>query len=389
MTDETASLFANNTNILEEDIAEARAMIGEPLRINQWNREANIDNICHYSHGLGDDNPLFCDETYAAAGPYGGIVAPPTFFFAIWAAGIGPGFPGLQSFYAGAKWEIERYARPRDRIVVEARLIDVKEVEGRRSGKMLILTGEVLYKTAEGELLARHESRQFRLPRKGVSEGAGLKYQARNPTWTEAQLDEMEAEICAQTRQGSTPLYFEDVSVGDVVPSRLKGPLTMSTLITYSAGCLPSSQLAADIAVKHRRLCLDHPERAPNHRSPLAQAERTAFGQGHYDGKVAAAVGMPGVYDNGWMRVGWAQHFITDWAGDHGVVREMETSIHLPNIIGDIVRFTGEVSAKRIEKGEHIVDIVYLGKRQDGELSCKGTASVRLPSPRLRNKAWQ
>lgn len=373
-------VFTNNSGIDDAEIAEVRKLIGKPLRIRPWNLEAAVDNIRHYAWGLGDDNPLFTDENYGRSSPFGTMVAPPTFFFAIFAAGIGPGFPGLQSFYAGARWEIARYARPGERINAEARLIGLEDKQGRRSGRMLIMTGEVLYKTSDGELLARHESRQFRVPRKGASSEGGLKYEARNTTWTDQQLDEMEAEICAQQRQGATPLYFEDVVIGQKLPTRLKGPLNMSTLITYSAGCLPSSQLAADIAVKHRRLCLDHPEIAPDHRSPLIQAERTSYGQGHYDSKVASAVGMPGVYDNGWMRVGWAQHLITDWIGDHGLVKILDTSIHLPNILGDIVRFHGEVTAKRTEGSQHLVDVAYRGERQDGELSCKGTATVLLPS---------
>ncbi len=373
------TVFANNTGIIEAEIAEVRAMIGQPLRIKQWNVEAAIDNIRHYSWGIGDDNPLFTDEAYAAASPHGGLVAPPTFFYAIWPAGIGPGFPGLQAYHAGGRWEINRYARQGERIVAEAKLTDLKDVQGKRAGRMLIQIGEVIYKNQDGEILARHESRAFRIARKGADENSGLKYEARNVTWTEAELDAMEAEILAQTRRGAEPLYFEDVQIGDIVPSRLKGPLNMSTMITYYAGNLGGNS-STDMAVRHRHMCLTKPELVSNNRPAAIQAERASYGQGHHDAKVAAAVGMPGVYDNGWMRIGWAQQMVTDWIGDHGVVSVLDVGIHLPNILGDIVRFKGSVTGKRQENGKNLIEIELRGERQDGELSCKGTAVVALPA---------
>ena len=42
-------------------LATARAMIGMPIRIEQWNYEASRDSIRHYAWGLGDDNPLYSD----------------------------------------------------------------------------------------------------------------------------------------------------------------------------------------------------------------------------------------------------------------------------------------------------------------------------------------
>ena len=42
-------------------VAEAKALIGTPIRIEQWNYEASRDVVRHYAWGLGDDNPLFND----------------------------------------------------------------------------------------------------------------------------------------------------------------------------------------------------------------------------------------------------------------------------------------------------------------------------------------
>jgi len=40
---------------------------------------------------------------------------------------------------------------------------------------------------------------------------------------------------------------------------------------------------------------------------------------GHFDVEIAHEVGMPGAYDQGWMRVNWAGHLVTNWTSDWGL----------------------------------------------------------------------
>ena len=62
-----------------------------------WCHEATRDNIRHYAHGIGDDNPLWCDPDYAAGTHYGGIVALPSFLFSTnrIISGYVGGLPGI------------------------------------------------------------------------------------------------------------------------------------------------------------------------------------------------------------------------------------------------------------------------------------------------------
>ena len=303
------------------EFAAARAMIGQKLRIHQWTHQVSPDTIRRYAHGLGDDNPLWCDENYGLSSPHGLIVAPPTFPYAVWPAGVGCGFPKLEVLHAGGRWEIQRYLRPGERVEVDARLADVKEINGKRAGRMILQTGEVVYSTREGEVVARHVSRSFRVP---VPEGGrGLSYATRNVAWSGKELDALEAEILAQTRRGKESLFWEDVAVGSRIPGRVKGPLNMATIITYSAGNL-GGYLSTDMQVRNRHLCLTQPELAVNSRPPEIQARREAYAEGHFDATSATRSGMPGVYDNGWMRIGWAQQMLTDWVGDHGVMTMLD-----------------------------------------------------------------
>ena len=50
--------------------------------LEPWCYEATRDNIRHYAHGIGDDNPLWCDPDYARGTRYGDVIAPPSFIFA-------------------------------------------------------------------------------------------------------------------------------------------------------------------------------------------------------------------------------------------------------------------------------------------------------------------
>ena len=369
--------FKHNSAVVDEKVEAARKMIGQPLRIRQWNKEASIDGITHYAVGLGDDNPLWLDETYGRTTRWGATVAPPTYLYAIWAAGIGYGFPGLQAFHAGGRWEFMRYVKAGERVLAEAKMTDLKVICGKRAGRMLLQVGEALYRTPQGELLSRHEARAFRVPRPGADPKGGLKYESQSKTWTDAELDDMDAEILAYQRRGADTRFWEDVRVGESLPRRIKGPLNLSTMIAYYAGNCPG-YVSTDLQVKNRHLARHHPERLPNNRPPELQAERVSFGQGHHDPKVASAVGMPGVYDNGWMRIGWAQQMLTDWMGDDGFLKVIDCSIKLPNVVGDVLRMTGKVTGKRMEGGESLVDVELRAERHDGELSMTGFGTMAL-----------
>ena len=56
-----------------------RRHVGLEYECEGWISEATRDAIRHFAEGVGDDNPLYLDPSHAAASPYGGLIAPPTF----------------------------------------------------------------------------------------------------------------------------------------------------------------------------------------------------------------------------------------------------------------------------------------------------------------------
>ena len=78
-----------------------------------WCHEATRDNIRHYAHGIGDDNPLWCDPDYAAQTPHGALIALPSFLFATnrIISGYVGGLPGIHAMWAGDDWTWHNHPR--------------------------------------------------------------------------------------------------------------------------------------------------------------------------------------------------------------------------------------------------------------------------------------
>ena len=85
--------------ITEEGLEDLRKRIGVKIEntVEPWNYEATRDGIRHYAHGIGDDNPLWCDPDYAAKTKYGALVALPSFLFSTSriVSGYCGGLPGV------------------------------------------------------------------------------------------------------------------------------------------------------------------------------------------------------------------------------------------------------------------------------------------------------
>jgi acyl dehydratase len=99
----------------------------------------------------------------------------------------------------------------------------------------------------------------------------------------------------------------------------------------------------------------------------------------HWDNDFARTVGVPAAYDFGPERVSWMGHMLTDWIGDDGFLRRLNTQIRRHNPVGDAVWCNGTVTGKSIDGDHHLVQIEVVGTNQDGALSIKGYAEVELP----------
>jgi acyl dehydratase len=127
--------------ITDQALDDLRSRIGKRIEntIEPWCYEATRDNIRHYAHGIGDDNPLWCDPGYAEESVLGSIVALPSFLFTTSRiiSGYVGGLPGVHAMWSGADWRWHRWVRRNETITTEAWLSDLVEHETAFAGRAL------------------------------------------------------------------------------------------------------------------------------------------------------------------------------------------------------------------------------------------------------------
>ena len=361
-------------------LTEARAMIGEEFRVEQWNYEASRDVIRHYAWGLGDDNPLWCDPDYAAGTRWGDIIAPPTFTYGIFDAVVAPGLPDIQWIYSGADMTFRQPIRRNDEIAASAKLVDAREVSGGVVDRMIVQTGQVDYRNRDGQTCASVMSHCFRVPRHTAD--GGLKYAPRDePRHDEKTLAEVERAILDEYRRGAETLRFDDVEVGETIPDTVRGPLNRLDMTCYYAGAVGTSGYkSTKLKWLYSHYARTAPEKLPNNYDASYYAAAVSPSIGHQDIDVAQSeIGMPGPYDNGPQRIGMMASSVTNWMGDDAFLSSLSVRLKRPVIFGDISRFGGAVTAKRrLKSGQGEVSLDIVAKNQLGDVTAKGTATVLL-----------
>ncbi len=368
----------------DEAIAKARELIGVWLRRDVHTQAiyepVSLHDIRRWAqYSVGDDNPLWSDTEYAKRTMWGVNIAPPTFLYTIDTGIVAPGLPGIQWIFAGGQWEHYKPVKAGDTITASARLIRIEERQGRAAPRFVNQVGEVLFNNLAGEPVSRYESQIFRIPRRRSGE-QGLRYadqQEEKPKqesatrYSRKEIEEIAAAYANEYRRGNDTLYWEDVKVGEELPVVLKGPLTLVDIVGFYSGRRTVYNVLKLAFLERQR----HPNNvyySPSTGVPMHPAA------GHFDVEIAREIGMPGAYDQGWQRMNWAGHLITNWAGDRGFVTRIGGRINKPNLVGDLTRMQGTVIDKRREDGVALVELEWSGTNQRGEKNCNGTATVRL-----------
>ena len=366
-------------SISEPGLEALRKLIGVRITdtVEPWCYEVTRDNIRHYAHGIGDDNPLWCNPEYAAKAKYGRVAAPPSFVFALnrILSGYVGGLPGVHAMWSGADITWLQPLLQGTEIRCEAYLKDLVEHETRFAGRAIQQIYHVdLYDQNDNQLVSA-DSWCFRTERDAARE-RGTKYDhgQAEPHYSREDLEKVWARYEAETVRGSEPRYVEDIAVGDDLPPLIKGPMTVTGFIGFAQGWgglyIRANRLAFKQLRKHSGLGIpdrfgipDVPERV------------------HWDDDLARKVGTPRAYDYGPERCSWLIHHLTDWAGDDGFVVRHQSQIRRHNTVGEIVSIEGSVTAITTdEDGNKLVEIEQKAVNQDGELSALGTGVVRLPS---------
>jgi acyl dehydratase len=366
--------------ITEGGLDHLRERIGKKIDnvIEPWCHEATRDNIRHYAHGIGDDNPLWCDPDYAAKTRYGGIIALPSFLFATSriVSGYVGGLPGVHAMWSGADWTWYKPVRRNDEIKAEAHLKDLIEHQTRFAGRAVQQIYHVDFYNQDGDKVSEADSWCFRTERDHARE-QGTKYKevkARQPgQYSGKEIAEAYKLYRNEEVRGAEPRYWQDVKEGEALPVMFKGPMTVTGFIAYAQGWGGLYIRANKLAWK---LIDAHPGVGITNRFGIPDVPERV----HWEEEFALEVGAPGAYDYGPERNSWLTHHLTNWMGDDGFLRKASCKIRRHNPEGDMLFIKGRVKRKYIEDGKHLVEIEQEAHNQDEELSVLGSGVVELPS---------
>ena len=381
--------------ITEESIEKMRMRIGLPnptLRTGfvdwPWNEFATTDSIRKFAHGYGDLNPLYTDRTYGESTRWGEMIAPPGFE---WTMGIdrSPVVPddvkaasrgalrGVHLFNAGHEGWFYRPIVSGDRLYRSGVLAQVDVKESEFAGTSVIATNEHTFTDEAGEVVSRRRPWYIHAERRdaGEKEKSGKKPREERASYTDEQLEEIDAAYDAEFIRGKDTLYYEDVELG-AGPRMVKGPFEVTDLINFFMGAgwygygFPALRIARE-----------------NRRSLRGFYSKDDFGAWdaimriHWQDEIARKIGVTAAYDIGPVRWTWLVHYCTNFAGDDGWVYRVRGEFRKFNFIGDTTWITGEIVEKRIdpELGP-LIELKLEGTNQRGQQNIRGTATILLPS---------
>jgi acyl dehydratase len=137
-------------------------------------------------------------------------------------------------------------------------------------------------------------------------------------------------------------VYFDDVKVGDELPSLVKPPIQQIQLVRYAG--------------------------ASGDFNPI-----------HQDAEFAKAAGMGGIFAHGMLSMGFVAQAVTDWAGG-GTVRKIGVRFAALVRLKDVVTCRGRILSTSTKDGLNLVELEIWAENQRAEKIVTGRATVALPA---------
>jgi acyl dehydratase len=369
--------------ITDEGLDHMRSYIGRKSIDPAWNHVVTSDSIWHYALGIGDDNPLWWDPSYAQTSRWGGRIAPPSYLYSHFGGprltpaqgmlSVEEWLPGVMGLWASDSWRWVRPAYVGETIRGECSLIEVSEHVGKFGGRNVTQVERIQLITEKDELIAEVDRAVKRFERRETRDRSPY-LDLPSPKYTEEDRAsfEQQYENEATFRRGSSPRYLDDVRVGESLGKMLKGPLSLTNLVGFMQAW--GGPLCATNRMHHQLIKL-HPAAKMIH--PVSGIVDNIEAP-HWDREFARAGGMSDGYDFGCQRISWFSHFLTDWAGDDAMLTELSVRLLKPNFIGDVTWLTGEIT-EILEDAEGFAAVEVRATNQRDQVTAIGKGKIRLP----------
>ena len=371
------------------DLERSRLLLGvdKAIKARELYSVATPDALRNWAMGVGDDNPLYTDEVYGETTRWGSQIGHGTMVGHVKTPMLGDPIPeeiarqtkglfrGIHVFVSGGAWDWYRPLTPGDRIYAFGGEESVEKKSSEFADQSIVRVSRTVAMNQRGEVVGVYRILTVLTERSKSRENR--KYADIQPaTYTDEDYERIDAIYASEERRGATPRHWEDVAVGEQLPPMVKGPLTVTEIIVFHAGgygFVPYGLRASRLGFKNRKRIA--PFYLKNEQGVWDVAQRL-----HWDSAWAQAIGNPLAYDYGVLRQGWFYHHVSDWAGDAAFIERLTDSIRKFNYMGDTQFLSGEVTAKRVEEGRHLVDFSLRMVNQRDTETAYATATVALPS---------
>ena len=381
------------------DCSDLDRHMGVPIQPARMRDPFSNTDIRHWVQAMHYPNRLHYDPDYAAESRFGRMVAPLSFPVAMDDAhGTGPScvgyIPESHLIFGGDEWWFEAPRVYAGDVLHNHRVaLDYAVKETRFAGPTCFQRGDNYYYNQHGDLIAKQRSTSIRyrpdLAREMASPGA-----TDDPEWADEELAKLEDRKYEWIRMlhdlGHGKRYWDDVNVGDQLPTRIIGPHSIASFTTewraylFTTWCgvkrrtdldIAALGFTGDMAGKEQDpvLELDNPE--------LTDGAYIGPSRGHLFPRYARQIGFPRGYGYGASMGAWILDYFSGWAGEWGMIIHSNCAFRAPSFTGDITIMNAEVTDKRVdEDGRHLVHVDFKMTTQLGVTSATATAEIELPA---------
>ena len=381
------------------DCSDLDNYLGKPMQPARLKEPLANNDIRRWVQAMHYPNGLHYEDEFAAAGRFGRIVAPQSFAVATDDGhGSAPAcmgrIPDSHLIFGGDEWW---FYGPRifagDVIRNERIPFDYVVKDTKFAGPTCFQRGDNHYYTDRGDKVATQRSTAIRYRADLAREMGGAAAASEDPEWTDAQLAELEHKKFEYIKMlhdlGHGKRYWDDVKVGDKLPTRVIGPHSIASLTTEWRAYLFTIWCGVI-----RRTDLDMEalgftaEMAGKEQDPTMEKENPELTDGAYIGpsrghlfpRWARYIGMPRAYGYGASMGAWILDYLAGWAGEWGMVVHSNCSYRGPAFSGDITISNANVIDKSVDdQGRSIVQVDFKMTNQLGTTMATAKAEIQLP----------
>lgn len=380
------------------DVSDLERHMGVPMEPGLLKEPVATNDIRRWVQAMHYPNPLHYDEHWAAAGRFGGLVAPQSFTVACDTShGCSPAqvgrIPESHLVFGGDDWWFfGPRIRPGDHLICHRMPYDFRVTQTKFAGPTCFQRGDTLYVNQRGERVALQRSTAIRYKARAARE---QRKDNGEPTWTDEELERLEERTWAFVNQvqalGHDPRPFESVAVGDRLAEHAMGPHSLASfatewraypMTTWGATRKGPTSLSAEELGYTKEMAGLEGDRSMERINPeLTDGAYHGPSRGHLQPRWAAHIGMPRGYGYGASMGSWVLDYVAGWAGEWGLVVSSSAQYRNPALTGDATFLNGSVTDSKVDRrGRHLVTVAVDVTNQLDATLARGSVEVLLPS---------